>query len=213
MTSPETSRSDQSFICPRCRSAISAANIRCPACGVNLALAVGQAAREMLSAGRKEVWMPYEADKYLPRFGDFLVKNGDITGTQLQAALDRQKMAPGSHRTIGQILLEMGAVNREQLDRASIAQIKQLQETLKENKAQLSSHSRRIRQLEEILGELADFNRSAMTLASSISGRLRDVHMRLTETGAAPNDAARVALSDMEKLIDELNQFASGERA
>src|SRR3990172_1715409 len=136
MTSPESSPSDPSFPCPRCRSSISLANIRCPVCGVNLAVAVGQAAREMLFAGRQEVWLPYEADKYLPRFGEFLVKSGDITDTQLQAALERQKTAPGSHRTIGQILLEMGAVNRDQLDRASMAQIKQLQDTRRENKEQ-----------------------------------------------------------------------------
>ncbi|HLB46973.1 MAG TPA: hypothetical protein VJL59_08090 [Anaerolineales bacterium] len=212
MTSPESSPSDPSFTCPRCRSSISLANIRCPVCGVNLAVAVGQAAREMLFAGRQEVWLPYEADKYLPRFGEFLVKSGDITDTQLQAALERQKTAPGSHRTIGQILLEMGAVNRDQLDRASMAQIKQLQDTRRENKEQLANQARRIKQLEAILAELADFNRAAIDFAATVSDNLRKVHLRLGETGAAPNDAARVALADLEKLIDDLSQFVSGER-
>jgi hypothetical protein len=166
----------------------------------------------MLFAGRQEVWLPYEADKYLPRFGEFLVKSGDITDTQLQAALERQKTAPGSHRTIGQILLEMGAVNRDQLDRASMAQIKQLQNTRRENKEQLANQARRIKQLEAILAELADFNRAAIDFAATVSDNLRKVHLHLNETGAAPNDAARVALADLEKLIDDLGQFVSGER-
>src|SRR5262245_59794370 len=123
MTQSQNLQSDKPFLCPRCNTPTSLNSIRCPNCGAHLATAIARAAVEKSASAKEEVGLPYEADRPLPRFGEFLLENGDITKAQLEAALTRQSAVPGQHRTIGQILLEMGAVNREQLDRASLAQV------------------------------------------------------------------------------------------
>ena len=125
--SPTTQTStNRLIICPQCQTQTTLANIHCPKCGVSLVLAVARAAREVLSTSQADVGVPYEADKFLPRFGEFLLRQGDITSTVLDVALERQKSGSGQYRTVGQILLEMGAVNREQLDQASLAQMKEI---------------------------------------------------------------------------------------
>ncbi len=211
MPTSETNPREELFTCPRCQSPTPLANLHCSVCGVNLVMAVARAAREVSQAIKADLSLPYEADKHLPRFGEFLVQNDAITQAQLQAALERQQATPGQHRTIGQILLEMGMVNREQLDRASLAQIQQFQTALQENKKQLMTQGKRIRQLESTLTEIADINFSATNFVSDISSQLWSALAELKRATPAPNEPAGRAIQALEKLINELRQFSANE--
>ncbi len=103
------------YQCPQCRTPVRASDKTCPACGVNLALAAVLAERQTL-VNRPADTLPPLAD--LPRFGEFLVRQGYLSPNQLQAGLTRQREAAtlGVTKTIGQVLLEMGVVTRDQSD-------------------------------------------------------------------------------------------------
>jgi hypothetical protein len=201
---------DRPFVCPRCQTLTSLANIRCPNCGVNLGLAVARAAKEILENNAGDVSLPYEADRFLPRFGEFLLRQGDITATQLEAALARQQSGSGQYRTVGQILLEMGAVNREQLDRASMAQIKEMQILLREDRAQLTQQGKRIQQLEAALADMAELNLSSIDFVESLGQRLQSLKATLKQMD---NDTGSIhAAQTVDELISQVDLFVKKEK-
>jgi tetratricopeptide (TPR) repeat protein len=57
------------------------------------------------------------------RLGDILVKNGLITDEQLRAAIDRQATERG--KRVGELLVEMGAISRPDLERYMLIQIEE----------------------------------------------------------------------------------------
>lgn len=206
-TNPST---DRAFICPRCQTSTSLSNIRCPNCGVNLGLAVARAAREVLDAQASSISVPYEADRFLPRFGEFLLRQGDITSAQLEAALTRQRSGSGQYRTVGQILLEMGSVNREQLDQASMSQIKEMQILLREDRAQLAQQGKRIQQLESALADLAELNIASVDFVENIAQRLRSIGTDLKQSDTALESAE--ITQALEELIARLDLFVKKEK-
>jgi len=207
---PATQNSiDRPIVCPQCQTSTTLAHIRCPKCGVNLVLAVARAAREVLSTS-SEVGVPYEADKFLPRFGEFLVRQGHINPTQLDAALERQKSGSGQNRTVGQILLEMGSVNREQLDQASLAQMKETQSLFRESQSQVNTQAKRILQLETALSDLAQLNASSIDMAESAVERLRTIAAKLRSADAALELSD--PLTELDTLAADLGRFTSRER-
>ena len=199
--------SQHPFACPQCGQPVSFANIRCHHCNINLALAVARAASDLLKARPLETGFLYEVDKHLPRFGEFLLRQGDITPAQLTVALERQTESSGAHRTLGQILLEMGAVNREQLDRASLTQVQELQAVLGESEGQLAAQAERLRQLETALAEMAEVNLAAVKVLESAPKRLQ---LAIAALRAAVPEAA--VLAELEALADELAQFGANEK-
>ncbi len=208
MATPEINLHDPAFVCPLCHSPTSLANVRCPICGVNLAIAVARATQKM-AADRAETPLLYEADKHLPRFGDFLVQSGAITQAQLKTALERQKTLPRQNWTLGQILLEMKVVTREQLDLASVAQIQQFQTTLDENKKQLTAMCNLVQQLESTLGELAERHLSATNFVHTVSNQLRSAMSELKDLGVVRDQLAEESASELEQLIEDLIQFTA----
>jgi hypothetical protein len=171
---------------------------------------VARAAREVLSTSASDFTVPYEADKFLHRFGDFLMRQGDITSTQLEAALARQKSGSGQYRTVGQILLEMGAVNREQLDRASQAQMKETQTLLRESQTQVTAQAKRIKQLEATLGDLAQLNSSTMDVLELATAHLQTAITQVRASDSALDLAG--PLAQLDALAAELSRFSSRER-
>src|SRR6188474_2430764 len=67
------------FVCPQCSSAVKPEEVHCPVCKVDLALAAALAERQVLAIKAVPAGSFYVADIILPRFGEFLLQNGDIT--------------------------------------------------------------------------------------------------------------------------------------
>jgi signal transduction histidine kinase len=215
------------FACPQCRTPVRAGDILCPHCGVSLALAAVLAERQVLAAMPAETGAPYQADLILPRFGEYLVTQGHITEAQLQSALARQRQAavPGTQKTIGQTLLEMGLVTREQLDQVSMQQVKQLQNALHDIIRQLEQHAaQRTRELEQALQQLTELNELKANFVASISHELRTPivpikgYTDLLTTGSLgplsemQTEALKVvsrSIARLEELLNALIQFAS----
>jgi hypothetical protein len=177
----------------------------CPSCGVNLALAAVQAERKILPAEPFVPGAPYVADTNLPRFGEFLVKKGAITELQLDTALARQKTqaAQSWQRTIGQILLEMGAVTTEQLDEAGREQSQYLQTVLHDSNHHLEEQSERVRELQETINKLIEFNQFRVKFLSEVS---REMQSLLADVKAQKN--VEQAIERLYELVNELTRFA-----
>lgn len=193
------------FVCPQCETPVKLMDTNCPSCGVNLALAAAQAERRILPAEPFVPGAPYVADTHLPRFGEFLVKKGAITESQLEAALARQKTlaAQSWQRTIGQILLEMGAVTTEQLDEAGREQSQHLQTMLHDSNHHLEEQSGQVRELQETINKLIEFNQFRVKFLSEVSHEMQSL---LADVKAQKN--VEQAIERLYELANELTRFA-----
>ncbi|MBI3240717.1 MAG: hypothetical protein HYZ49_00270 [Chloroflexi bacterium] len=194
------------FVCPQCETPVKLLDTRCPSCGVNLALAAAQAERRLLAAEAFVPGSPYLADMHLPRFGEFLVRRGVITESQLEAALARQKsLTTQSWRsTIGQILLEMGMATIEQLDEAGREQQQYLHSALQDSNRQLEQQTERVRELQKTINRLIEYNQFRVKFLSGVSQEMQSL---VAEAQAGQNKER--ALGRMNELAGELTRFAA----
>ena len=201
------------YVCPECQTAVKLNDINCPSCGVNLALAAVRAERQLLSAESAAPTALYDADLHLPRLGELLVKDGDITEAQLEAALARQKTlaAQSWQKTIGQILLEMGAVTREHLDVAIQTQLRGLQEALQESAHQAEQQSERAHELEGTLEKLNEFSELQANFLLRHSQEFHTLLIDLkTYTAALGDESVRAVLTTEQRLALESFNAAIG---
>jgi signal transduction histidine kinase len=163
------------FLCPVCRAAVQLDTLTCPLCGVDLALAAALAERQVLASATTSR-LPDPASMLVPKFGGFLLMNNYIADDQLQAALQRQTelAAQGKRQTIGQVLLGLGYITREQLDQASIEQVQALQNTMRSIVDQLEQHvTQRTQELQRAMEKLAELNDLKANFVATISHELR----------------------------------------
>ena len=218
------------FICPQCQAKVNACEVVCPECGVDLAWAAALAERQVLAAMPAAAGATNKGDVLLPRFGEYLLRRGYITDPQLQAALTRQREAAllGSPQTIGQALFEMGAVSREQLDLASIEQVKQLQEALQASNRHLERRvNERTLALQQALQQLAALSELKANLVGNLSHNLRSpvvpiqgygtllAYERLGPLTEAQREAVDIILrsvTHLESVINEMGQLSSNLR-
>lgn len=75
----------------------------------------------------------------IPRLGEALVEKELITSSELQRALEYQKLkaASGQHRLLGRSLLDLGYIDRETLDKVIVSQIFSLHIALQQANQQL----------------------------------------------------------------------------
>jgi signal transduction histidine kinase len=190
-------------------------------------MAAALAERSVLAAIPPAPTAPYIADLILPRFGDFLLRNGYVTEDQIKEALARQRAAAirGQPPTIGQVLLEMGAVTREQLDWASVQQVQQLQATLQEKIHNLEQSMAReqeaLRRALQKLGELNDLKANFIatirhelrTPLSHIKGYremlARGMYGPLSDEQVGVLDIIGRATEHLERLVTDLLRFTS----
>jgi two-component system cell cycle sensor histidine kinase PleC len=213
------------YRCPECHTPVKANDMACETCGTNLALAAVLAERRTLAH------LPHGSPKPaadLPRFGEFLILQGLITPDELRAGLARQREAAalGVSRTIGQTLVRMGCLTPDQLEQASIEQVKQLQRALDESRRQEEERvAERTAALELALRRLAELNELKANFVANISHELRTplVPIRgytdllagqilgpLTDRQRDAVDAIHRSGLRLEALINDLIQFASG---
>jgi len=200
--------SETIHVCPQCGKPIKEDDVHCKSCGVNLVVAISILELKILSVSTRQVIFgePYEADVHLTRLGEFLVKNGDITDSQLQTALERQKTvsAQSWRRSLGQILLEMGAVSREQLDLAALQQMRELRERLNETIAKRAEKVKLAhRQLSEIKRVTRELRSSLKSIKAANSALAK---AKLNEKQRKVLLASKEAVSEMEMTIKDLGK-------
>ena len=214
-------------ICPRCGELVDYSQTRvCPFCGVSLAFAAALAEQALQSSIALDVGTPITPEILVPRIGDYLLEKGVLNEADLKRALDRHRnlAAEGQPRLVGQVLLELGLVDRETLDQVVTEQILELQSALQKTNEQLEQRVReRTSELQNALTKLAELNQLKSNFISNVSHELRTplTHIKgyldlLAEggLGAVTEDQAYAlevmlrAEDRLEELIEELIQFS-----
>jgi signal transduction histidine kinase len=219
-----------SLRCPQCHSPVTPGDRFCHVCGVDLAFATLLAEREVISAIPAEPGAPYVADAHLPRLGEYLLRNGTISQGQLDQALKHQTehARNGQALTIGQTLIELGAVSRETLDRALVQQIQELQTALQDSNRELERRvAERTAELRRALARLTELNQLKANFVSNASHELRTPLAQIKGyaslladnslgpvTGEQSNALAVVlkASDRLQQLVDDLIQYAASAR-
>jgi signal transduction histidine kinase len=160
-----------------------------------------------------------------------LVAQKIISPEQLQQALQiqaRDAQEGGPPRRIGQVLIKMGALSPEELDRSVAAMVLQLQQALQSANRRLEERVReRTEELSRALEKLSDLNRLKADFVANISHELRTpmTHIvgyvdiladeglgPLTETQREALETLRQSSQRLNNLIDDLIQFSDTSR-
>ena len=173
---------------------------------------------------------PLSPEVLIPRLGDFLVERKLITPEQLDLALLRQQEVrkKGKAPLLGELLIEMGFVDRQALNTAITEQILSLRNALEESNRLLERRVQlRTVELEKALNKLSELNQMKANFVANISHELRTPlthvkgYLELMVNGDLGHVTAeqRKALEIMsgsterlEKLINDLIRFTDMER-
>lgn len=220
----------QLILCPQCEHPLPGDARTCPNCGIDLALLSLLGEKAYLDGSPKYAPMDTTPQWLVPRIGDFLIKQGEITDEQLKMALYQQKKAAesGEHVLIGQTLLKLGYLKRETLDRAITQQIVELHAALQESNRTLQQRvTERTKELRHALERLGEINQIKANLISNISHELRTplAHIKgyvelfvagqLGDLSEEQSEAMQVTLratKRLEGLIEDLIEFSTASR-
>ncbi|MEE8120300.1 MAG: ATP-binding protein, partial [Anaerolineales bacterium] len=220
----------QLILCPQCEHPLPGDARTCPNCGIDLALLSLLGEKAYLDGIPKYAPMDTTPQWLVPRIGDFLIKQGEITDEQLKIALSRQKKAAesGEHVLLGQTLLKLGYLERETLDRAITQQIVELHAALQESNRTLQQRvTERTKELRHALERLTEINQIKANLISNISHELRTplAHIKgyvelfvagqLGDLSEEQSEAMQVTLratKRLESLIEDLIEFSTASR-
>ena len=162
--------------CPQCETPLPRDARTCPNCGVDLSLIALLAERAYLDGLPQAAPFATTPEAVIPRIGEYLMEQGLLTGSQLEAALARQREMSdrGQRRLLGQTLVEMKMVDHETLDRAVTHQIIELHAALQEVNRTLERRvAERTAELRRALERLAELNQIKANLISNVSHELR----------------------------------------
>lgn len=211
--------------CPQCGESVDPQTWHCKYCGVSLALAALLAERD-LAGSMGESNLAISPEILVPRLGYYLEENGILSAEDLESALKYQaeQDALGQQRLIGQTLLELGLVKKEQLDQVITEQILHLQSALQKANNELEDRVReRTAELESALNRLAELNQLKSNFIANISHELRTplTHIRgyieiliendlgnLTNEQTGALAVMKKSEERLEQLIEDLIQFS-----
>lgn len=165
----------------------------------------------------------------IPRLGDVLVEQGLLSSEDLDAALEEQKRmrASGQAPLIGQLLVEMGKIDRATMDQAITMQIIILQRALQESNEKLEQRVvERTAALQRAYEKLAELSKLKENFVSNISHELRTplTHLKgyldlmlasdfgpITVEQKKALDVMNRATDRLGRLIDDLILFSTSE--
>src|SRR5512134_2928962 len=112
----------------------------------------------------------------VPRMGEYLIQKGLITEAKLQNALDYQleQTAGGNAVLLGQALIDLGIIERAELDQAVTEQILQLRSALQAANRTLERRvEERTAELQQALERVSELSQLKANFISNISHELR----------------------------------------
>jgi signal transduction histidine kinase len=167
-----------SLECPYCGAAVPSGQSYCPDCNVDLILYTDLLFRQRLEdVLASPAVTPTSIEELVPRLGESLVAQKVISAQELQQALQLQSkdvQEGKSPRRIGQILIAMGVLRSEDLDRAIATMVMQLQKALHMANRRLEERVReRTEELSVALKKLSELNQLKADFVANISHELR----------------------------------------
>jgi signal transduction histidine kinase len=214
--------------CPNCGTAVPPGQQYCPECGVDVILYTDLLFRQRLEeALAPSPASPASVEELIPRLGETLVAQKIITPEQLQKALDAQTRSlaeTGSKQRLGQILISLGMIRPEDLDRSVAMIVMQLQRALQVANRRLEERVReRTAELSRALERLSELNQLKANFVANISHELRTpmthiigyLDLMADDTFGSLSDQQREALDTIHRaserlhdLIEDLIQFS-----
>jgi signal transduction histidine kinase len=173
---------------------------------------------------------PLTPEVLVPRLGEHLVQKGLITQAGLERALSyqKEKQTAGEQCLLGQALIELNLITRQQIDHAVTEQIIQLRNALEDANRFLEHRvAERTSELQEALRKLSELSQMKANFVANISHELRTPlthvkgYLELMTTGALgplsteQTNAMQVsqrAAGRLESLIDNLIVFSQATR-
>ena len=173
---------------------------------------------------------PLTPEVLVPRLGEYLVRRGLISETDLQKALSYQyeKQQSGERIRLGQAIIDLALLTRQQIDIAVTEQIIQLRNALEDANRFLESRvAERTAELQEALRRLSELNQMKANFVANISHELRTPlthvkgYLNLLTTGSlGPLSAEQIkalqiserATGRLESLIENLILFSMAAR-
>jgi signal transduction histidine kinase len=156
---------------------------------------------------------PLTPEVLVPRLGEYLVQNSQISEADLQKALayQKEKQKGGQRCLLGQALMDLNLLTRRQIDQAVTEQIIQLRNAL-EDANRFLEHRVEVRtaELQEALRKLSELNQVKANFVANISHELRTPlthvkgYLELLSTGTLG------PLSDDQKNALQISQRATG---
>jgi signal transduction histidine kinase len=173
---------------------------------------------------------PLTPEVLVPRLGEYLVRKGFLTGSDLQKALAYQaeKQLTKERVLLGQALMDLNLLTRKQIDQAVTEQIIQLRNALEDANRFLESRvEERTAELQEALRKLSELSQMKANFVANISHELRTplTHVKgylelLATESLGPLSAdqkkaveiSQSAAGRLENLIDNLILFSLAAR-
>ena len=173
---------------------------------------------------------PLTPEVLVPRLGEYLVQKGMITLDDLQKALafQKEKQKAGELCLLGQALMNLNLLTRQQIDQAVTEQIIQLRNALEDANRFLERRvAERTSELQEALRKLSELSQMKANFVANISHELRTplTHVKgylelLTTESLGPLSAeqknalqiSQRASGRLESLIDNLILFSLAAR-
>ncbi len=174
--------------------------------------------------------IPLTPEVLVPRLGEYLVQKGSITEVDLQRALAYQieKQRGEERYLLGQALMDLNLLTRQQIDHAVTEQIIQLRNALEDANRFLERRvAERTAELQEALRKLSELSQMKANFVANISHELRTplTHVKgylelltnesLGSLSADQKNALQVsqrATGRLESLIDNLILFSLAAR-